>query len=106
MLFFLPFVIFFIIIYYIFFSSGNTILEPKINDEPKTNDDPKINNNAKKIIVWFRGEEYDISDFVRKHPGGKQILLENNGKDIEHLMLENEHSLNAYNILEKYKIKR
>jgi cytochrome b involved in lipid metabolism len=59
-----------------------------------------------KIIILFKGEEYDITDFVKKHPGGKQVLLDNNGKDIEKLMFENEHSTHAYNILEKYKIKK
>lgn len=58
-----------------------------------------------RIIVIFKDLKYDITNFTRKHPGGKQVLLENNGKDIENLMLENEHSTHAYEILEKYKIK-
>nr|WBF70518.1 hypothetical protein [Megavirus caiporensis] len=67
----------------------------------KTFDDPQISN---KIIVTFKGSKYDITDFLRRHPGGKQILIDNNGKDIEKLMLEYEHSNNAYRILDKYKI--
>lgn len=57
-----------------------------------------------KIIVTFKGSKYDITNFIKRHPGGKQILIDNNGKDIENLMLEYEHSKNAYLILEKYKI--
>lgn len=57
-----------------------------------------------KIIVTFRGSLYDITNFVKKHPGGKNILLENNGKDIEYLMIGNGHSDYAYKLLEKYKI--
>lgn len=57
-----------------------------------------------KVIVTYKGSTYNISDFVRKHPGGKKVLLENNGKDVEKLMLENEHSEHAYQLLEKYKI--
>jgi cytochrome b involved in lipid metabolism len=78
------------------------------SDKPNKSENsnkPNKSENSNKIIVQFRGYEYDITDFVRKHPGGKQLLLENNGNDIEKLMLENEHSANAYNILEKYKIK-
>ena len=57
-----------------------------------------------KVVVTFKGSKYDISNFVRKHPGGKTILLDNNGKDVEQLMLENEHSDHAYKTLDKYKI--
>lgn len=62
------------------------------------------NNQTDKIIVSFRGDKYDITDFLRKHPGGKNVLIKNNGKDIEELMAEYEHSKNAYLILSKYKI--
>ncbi|AGF85059.1 B5-like protein [Moumouvirus goulette] len=67
-----------------------------VNDSPPTTPD--------RIIVTFKGSTYDITDFIKRHPGGKQILIDNNGKDIENLMLEYEHSKNAYLILEKYKI--
>lgn len=54
------------------------------------------------VIVSFRGKKYDITNFVRLHPGGKKVLLQNNGRDIEQLMLNNDHSKEAYKILEKY----
>lgn len=57
------------------------------------------------VIVSFRGEKYDITDFVNHHPGGKKILLQNNGKEVAELMKENEHSEKAYQILEKYKVR-
>ena len=60
---------------------------------------------GQKVIVSFRGENYDVTNFVRLHPGGKKVLLQNNGKDIEQLMLNNDHSKEAYRILEKYRIK-
>lgn len=63
-------------------------------------------NNTDKIIVKFNGEDYNITDFIKKHPGGKQVLIENNGKDVDNLMIENEHSVHAYNMLQKYKIKK
>ncbi|AFX92855.1 cytochrome B5 [Acanthamoeba polyphaga mimivirus] len=61
-------------------------------------------NNSDQIIVTYKGSKYNITEFLRRHPGGKQILIDNNGKDIEKLMLEYEHSNNAYRMLEKYKI--
>ncbi|AYV84960.1 MAG: hypothetical protein Satyrvirus1_46 [Satyrvirus sp.] len=66
-----------------------------------TSEHPK----EERIIVMYKNAKYDITDFVKKHPGGKMVLLNNNGKDIEKLMLDNEHSQHAYDILEKYKIK-
>jgi len=60
---------------------------------------------TKKIIVTYKGSSYDISDFIKFHPGGKDVLIENNGNDVEKLMLENQHSIEAYEKLEKYKIK-
>ncbi len=56
------------------------------------------------VIVTYKGGTYDISDFAKKHPGGKKILFENNGNDIEKLMAANEHSEHAYQLLQKYKI--
>lgn len=44
------------------------------------------------------------ADFVKNHPGGEEILIENNGKDIDELMIDVGHSSDAYDILAKYKI--
>ncbi|XWV25702.1 cytochrome b5-like protein [Tupanvirus soda lake] len=96
-MFFIAFVVIVIGIMYILFSEQNT----EMTNNQKSNNNENI---PQKIIVKFKEEEYDITDFIRKHPGGKQLLVENNGNDIEKLMLENEHSVHAYNILQKYKI--
>lgn len=63
-----------------------------------------VNPENDRIIVKFKGNRYDITDFIRKHPGGKSVLIENNGNDIEDIMLENEHSTHAYKTLERYRI--
>lgn len=57
------------------------------------------------IIVYYKDNKYDITNFVKYHPGGKRILIENNGKDVEQQMLDNQHSEYAYSELEKYLIK-
>ena len=57
-----------------------------------------------KIIIKFKGSKYDITHFAKNHPGGKKILVNNNGKDIEKLMSKSHHSDYAYKLLEKYKI--
>ncbi|AQN68565.1 cytochrome b5-like protein [Saudi moumouvirus] len=83
-----------IICYY--YKQTNMTENKVINDSPPKPPD--------KIIVTFKGSKYDITEFIKRHPGGKQILIDNNGNDIENLMLEYEHSKNAYLLLEKYKI--
>lgn len=57
-----------------------------------------------RIIVKFKDSRYDITNFAKKHPGGKTVLIENNGNDVENLMMEYGHSENAYKLLEKYKL--
>jgi cytochrome b involved in lipid metabolism len=57
------------------------------------------------IIVTYKDKKYDVTEFALSHPGGKDVLLENNGKNIEELMDEVGHSKSAYRMLEKYLIK-
>jgi len=71
---------------------------------PKGKDD-KVECKKETVIVTFKGNSYDVSDFVMHHPGGKGVLLKNNGKDVEQLMLANQHSEHAYEELAKYIIK-
>lgn len=56
------------------------------------------------VIVTYKGNQYNITDFIKRHPGGRKVLIENNGKDIEQLMIERGHSAHAYGLLEKYRI--
>lgn len=57
-----------------------------------------------RIIVTSKGFKYDVTDFISKHPGGEDVLKNAKGLDVEKLMLENDHSENAYKIMEKYRI--
>lgn len=81
---------------YVFFSGeAQRSLAEKKSAIVKKKDEPQV-------IVEFQGRKYDITSFLKKHPGGAAILREMNGKDIESAMLENEHSNKAYQILERY----
>jgi len=79
----------------------------------KQTSDPNIKKTKKvatrqtreNVIVTYKGNKYDITSFVPLHPGGENILIENNGNDIENLMDEIGHSKNAYRMLDKYLIK-
>lgn len=64
------------------------------------------NNNGEdeKIIVEYEGNKYDITNFAIEHPGGKEVLIENNGKDVKEIMFEVGHSDNAFELFKKFKI--
>lgn len=60
-----------------------------------------------RIRVTRAGKEYNITDFVDRHPGGREVLERHNGQDIEQVMqssFSHTHSQAAYTILEKYRL--
>lgn len=96
------------ILYLILFVHKKEMKRNQDNKETPITNKNHVNSFEKQdyetVIVNFKGSKYNITDYIVKHPGGKKVLLDNNGKDIEKLMLENKHSNNAYEILEKYRI--
>uniref|UniRef100_H3AAQ6 Fatty acid 2-hydroxylase n=1 Tax=Latimeria chalumnae TaxID=7897 RepID=H3AAQ6_LATCH len=56
--------------------------------------------------VIHSGKVYDISKFVRMHPGGEQMILKRAGRDVEEAMADtpHRHSLNAYRWLQQHYI--
>lgn len=60
---------------------------------------------SSRIIVKYQGASYDITDFLKKHPGGADILVENNGQDIEKVMQDIGHTAEAYAKLAEYRIR-
>ncbi|CAF1047018.1 unnamed protein product [Rotaria sp. Silwood1] len=45
---------------------------------------------------------YNVTDFMREHPGGSDIMLEYAGTDATMAFADKPHSLDAWMILEKY----
>lgn len=95
-------IIFIIGVIHALFSNHHKVIEEKKQEAIKLAFDKK--DTSDKIIVKYKGSEYDITKFVKKHPGGKKVLVENSGNDVEQLMIENDHSENAYKLLETFKI--
>lgn len=66
----------------------------------------------KPLLVSLNGKLFDISGFVKKHPGGEKVLLKAAGEDIKRFMdgterilsVKHQHSEAAYNILQRYSI--
>ncbi|KAK0062614.1 fatty acid 2-hydroxylase [Biomphalaria pfeifferi] len=60
-----------------------------------------------KIRVTRKGKLYDLTEFVDRHPGGREILERHNGLDIEAAMQNSSvhaHSKAAYTMLERYAV--
>ncbi|KAJ3798932.1 oxidoreductase [Lentinula aff. detonsa] len=59
--------------------------------------------------ISYKGKVFDVTGFLRDHPGGDDILLKYAGQDVEKVMkdkTEHEHSDSAYDILDEYFIGR
>lgn len=66
-------------------------------------------NSEKDFWIIHRGKVYDISEFLERHPGGKDILLRFAGKDVTKVMTQDDlhrHTNFAYGWLGKYLIGR
>lgn len=57
-----------------------------------------------KLIVAYKSELYDLTEFFYKHPGGINTLYNKNQKDIEKSFRDAEHSKAAEYLLQEYKL--
>lgn len=67
----------------------------------------EAHNSLKSLWVIFNGRVYDITEFVKDHPGGDDLLLQYAGQDITEVMYDkdyHEHSEASYEILQDYMI--
>ncbi|KOX74310.1 Cytochrome b5 [Melipona quadrifasciata] len=61
-------------------------------------------NNAADLWIVYKDGVYDITKFLKEHPGGEEVLLELAGKDSTKCFDDIGHSLEAINLRETYKI--
>ncbi|KAI9499351.1 hypothetical protein BDB00DRAFT_796457 [Zychaea mexicana] len=70
-----------------------------------TRDEVVSHNTPESCWVLYKGNVYDVTEFIQDHPGGDDLILDYGGKDVTAIMkdeLEHEHSEAAYEILEEY----
>lgn len=60
--------------------------------------------NGAPVWIIYKGNVYDVTDFVKDHPGGAELILEKAGKDATKAFNGAGHSSDAVNDLKKYKI--
>ena len=65
----------------------------------------EIRKHNKPNDIWLIIDEYvyDVSRFIHEHPGGKDALIKNAGKDVTDLF-DNIHSTNAKKLKQKFLI--
>ena len=62
----------------------------------------KILKNNNRIVVIIKRKIYDVTDFINKHPGGRESILDYNGLDATKAFEEIGHSPYAIRKLEQY----
>ncbi|XP_046843229.1 fatty acid 2-hydroxylase-like [Xenia sp. Carnegie-2017] len=70
-------------------------------------DDVRQHKDESSAWITHKGRVFDITEFLSRHPGGKQVLLPKLGSDVTELMRDpqiHKHTNLAYNMLSKYYI--
>ncbi|PCJ24955.1 MAG: hypothetical protein COA94_06930 [Rickettsiales bacterium] len=57
-----------------------------------------------RVVIILNDQVYDVTDYLVCHPGGREVLLENNRKDATEAFSAIGHSDRAEEILKEYKI--
>lgn len=61
-------------------------------------------NSLKEIWLVIHGRVYDVTDFLKEHPGGEEVLLEQAGADASESFEDVGHSSDAREMLKRYYI--
>lgn len=72
-----------------------------------TQEEVSRHNSIDDCWVIYNGFVYNITEFLEKHPGGAELILDKGGKDITELFEDenfHKHSSAAHNLLREYKI--
>ncbi|XP_028048423.1 cytochrome b5 isoform X2 [Monomorium pharaonis] len=59
---------------------------------------------SKDTWIIIHNNVYNVSQFLNEHPGGEEVLLEQNGRDATEPFEDIGHSTDARQMMEKYKI--
>ena len=68
-------------------------------------DEVKLHNTFGDCWLIIRGKVYDVSQYMERHPGGVDLLMNNSsGKDATEAYDDADHTKRAKETLEKYYI--
>ncbi|KAI8120288.1 Cytochrome b5 [Lucilia cuprina] len=60
--------------------------------------------NGKPVWIVVKGVVYDVTKFLKDHPGGEELILEYAGKDATRAFNDAGHSIDAIQDMKMYKI--
>ncbi|GFS06550.1 ceramide very long chain fatty acid hydroxylase [Elysia marginata] len=73
------------------------------------NENDQMGASSPRIIITLDDCLYDVTEFADRHPGGRELLVKHNGRNVRDVMQDRNihvHSKAAYTILDKYVLKR
>lgn len=73
-----------------------------VNGTNNHHDNNASREESTEFLVKYRDRDYDISNFLRYHPGGKDKLLCLKNQNLDRELARNPHSKSAYYLLEDF----
>ncbi|XP_011701042.1 PREDICTED: cytochrome b5-like isoform X2 [Wasmannia auropunctata] len=64
----------------------------------------KHSDSSRDTWIIIHNNVYNVSSFLNEHPGGEEVLLEQNGQDATEAFEDIGHSTDARQMMESYKI--
>nr|CAD7458704.1 unnamed protein product [Timema tahoe] len=63
-------------------------------------------NNGETTLMIIHNSVYNVTAYLKEHPGGEEVLLEQGGKDATEAFEDVGHSLDARDLMDNYKVVR
>nr|CAD7406215.1 unnamed protein product [Timema cristinae] len=61
-------------------------------------------NNGETTLMIIHNSVYNVTAYLKEHPGGEEVLLEQGGKDATEAFEDVGHSLDARELMDNYKV--
>nr|CAD7417581.1 unnamed protein product [Timema poppensis] len=61
-------------------------------------------NNGETTLIIIHNSVYNVTAYLKEHPGGEEVLLEQGGKDATEAFEDVGHSLDARELMDNYKV--
>lgn len=76
------------------------------NEEIKlfTRKEVKENSTKDNVVIIFDNSVYNVTNYLLEHPGGEEVLFEQNGTDATEVFNDVGHSSDAREIMKKFKV--
>ncbi|KAI5711294.1 cytochrome b5-like isoform X2 [Diaphorina citri] len=69
-----------------------------------TRKEVKDNSSKDNVVIIYDNGVYNVTNYLTEHPGGEEILLEQNGEDATEVFNDIGHSSDARETMKKFKV--